>query len=130
MERYIRIYRHDSIPKTNPEVCFSYQVSIEQHSYTIGNLTPNKNYSFRLINMYEHGEGHSCGIFFTTKKAGKFSYIPIILNIGGILLSRFFNVFLNTPNKKKKKIKTSNFLKCIDHRLISVFPEQTLHEIP
>lgn len=109
MERYIRIYRHDGIPKTNPEVCFSYQVSIEQHSYTIGNLTPNKNYSFRLINMYEHGEGHSCGIFFTTKKAGKFSYIPIILNIGGILLSRFLMFFSIRQTKRKKKLKRLTF---------------------
>ena len=95
------MYRHGGITKTNPEVYTIHTPSI-QHSYTIADLTPYKNYSLQLINIYKHGEGHSCRIFFATKKSGKFSYILIILNMGGILLSRPFNVFLNTPNKKKK----------------------------
>ena len=129
MKRYIRICRHDGIIKTNPEVYFSGQVPINQHSYAIVDLTPYTNYSFRLINIYKHGEGHSCRTFFTTKKSGKLSCISITPNIGGILLSSFLT-FFSIRQTKRKKIKTSNFLKCIDHRLISGFPEQTLHEIP
>ena len=88
---YRLIYTHGGITNTTPTVNFDDHAPIRQHSYTIADLAPYQNYSFRLINIYEHGEGHSCRIFFATKKSSKCSFILIILNTGGVFSSRLFN---------------------------------------
>ena len=105
MKGYRLIYRHGGITNATPEVNVSDQAPMDQRSYTIVDLAPYRNYSFRLVNIYEYGEGHSCHIFFTTKNSGKFSYILIILNIG--ILKRFFSIY----QAKRKKVN----LRCLGH---------------